>query len=99
MVLENVKPGLVVDVFNGASKLGLLVMSCHFGLASCDWDCLLGVRFPGDGVGSRCHKHPTYKLPLLAVYFFPIQNQKMVVNSTDNFLLHLRKVVKINQLP
>jgi hypothetical protein len=62
MVPENVRANLTSDNSYGTSRLGFLVLSCHFKLGSCDWDCSPCVHFLGDGVGGRC---PTYKLPIV----------------------------------
>jgi hypothetical protein len=62
MVLENVRVGFINDGFDGAFGLGLLVLSYCFELGSHDWDHLLGVRFPGDGAGGHCPRHPTYNV-------------------------------------
>jgi len=64
MVLENVRVGLIGEVFDGTSGLGLLVMSCLFGLGSLNWDYSPNVRFLGEGANNCCCTCPTYRLPI-----------------------------------
>jgi hypothetical protein len=70
MVLDNGKEGFIGDNSSGASKHGLLVISCRFGLNSRDCDHSPSVHFLGDGASGFCHRHPTYKLPIVDSIFF-----------------------------
>jgi hypothetical protein len=80
MVPENVRAGLTCDgfgVFGGTSKFGFLILSCRFKLGSHDWDCSAFFHFPSDGVGGHCHRHPTFKLPIVgSVSFFGAEPKK-----------------------
>ncbi len=71
MVPENVRLSLIGDIFGGVSRLGLLVLSYHFGLGSYDWDHLLGVHFLGDGASGHYCRSPIYKLSIACnIYIF-----------------------------
>ncbi len=70
MVLKNMRPSLIGDISSGMSRLGLLVLSYHFGLGPCNWDHLISVCFSGDGAGGCYCRHPIYKLPIACNIFF-----------------------------
>jgi hypothetical protein len=71
MVPKNMKLGLIGDNYDGASTLGLLVLSYCFRLGSHDCNCLQNLYLLGDGVGNCCCKRPTYKLPIIGnISFF-----------------------------
>lgn len=70
MVSKNVRANLTGEVFNVKSELGLLVLSCFFGLGSRNRDRPVGILFFNDGVGGCCFKHLTYKLPIVGNIFF-----------------------------
>jgi uncharacterized membrane protein len=86
MVLEKVRVGLIGEVSNGASGLGLLVMSYLFGLAHKTRIILQVFASLVRGLAIIVANIPRINYALLAICFFLMQNRKMVINS-------------INQLP
>jgi hypothetical protein len=63
--MKNVTIRLTNGGSGGVSRFRFLILSCRFELGSHDWDCSPRVHFLGEGVGGRCHKRPTYKLPII----------------------------------
>jgi hypothetical protein len=86
MVLKNVRVGLTCEVSNGVFGLGLLVLSCLFGLGLQDMSGSIGVHFSVEGASSHCHRHPMYKLSIANNMSFSMQNQKTIVGSTNQLL-------------
>jgi hypothetical protein len=73
-VLKNMKVGLIGEIFSGASRFGLLVLSYLFGLGSQDGDHSTSVCFHGEGAGRCCHICSTYKLPIVgSMSFFYVE--------------------------
>jgi hypothetical protein len=98
MVSEKVKVGLISEVSSGASGLGLLVMSHLFELARKTRiiSQVSASQVRGLAIGVAHIPHLNY--PLLAICFFPMQNQKMVIAQLTNFPLHLGRTIKVNRL-
>lgn len=88
---------LTSEIFGGASRLGLLVLSCLFGLGLQNSDCSTSVCFSNEGAGGRCRRRPMYKLPIASsMSFFGVQLKKWLLARLTNFLLHLGRIVEVN---
>jgi hypothetical protein len=65
---------LTIESSGGVFRFGLLVLSCLFGLGSQNFDRFTSVCLSGEGAIDRCHKRPTYKLPIASsMSFFGVQ--------------------------
>ncbi len=64
------KVGLIGEIYDGASRFGLFVISYLFRLGLRDRDHSASVRSLGEGASSCCHICPMYKLPIVGSMFF-----------------------------